>query len=97
MQEKGLTIKVSVKIEGLSELEEFPVSLPAGSQLGDLLETLVATYGAKVYPYLYNTQTGELGVFMAIVNDEMVRLPQKLDRKLADGDEVFIITPLGGG
>jgi molybdopterin converting factor small subunit len=96
MQEK-LQIKIKVKIEGFSEINELIVNLPLGSRFKDLLDELVATYGERIRPYLYNTQTGELGVFMAIVNSDTVRLPQMLDYKMVNGDEVFIISPVGGG
>ena len=91
------TIDIRVKIEGLSEFQQLPLTLPIGARLQDVFPALVQAYGDKVKPHLFNMQTGKLGVFMAIVNSEMVRLKDGCQRPLADGDEVFIISPLGGG
>lgn len=93
----GNTISVEVRIEGLSELRKLIVVLPEWSSLRELFSALVINYGDEVKDHLYNIQTGELGVFMVIHNTQMVRLPQQFERELKHNDEVFIISPLGGG
>ena len=90
-------ITITVKIEGLSEFQELPVTLLQGAQLQDLFPALINLYGNNVRAHLYDTLTGKLGVFLAIINSEAVRIQEQLSYPLADGDEVFIISPLGGG
>jgi molybdopterin converting factor small subunit len=90
-------IHVKVTIEGYPRKRIFDVPLSEGSRLRDLLEALVSVYGDEVHPHLYDTATGKLGFYMVILGREVVMLPQGLEQPLKDDDEVFIISPVGGG
>lgn len=90
-------LNLKVTIEGYPRKRVFDVSLPEGSCLRDLFHALVSVYGDEVHPHLFDTATGKLGFYMVVLGLEVVMFPQGLERTLKDGDEVFIISPLGGG
>jgi MoaD family protein len=67
-----------------------------GTTIGEVLADLVATYPGMAGQVL--TDDGGLHRFVNVyVNDDDVRYLDKLDTKVADGDEVSILPAVAGG
>lgn len=89
-------IRVSLKIEGHCEKDGLSFLLEEGTALVSFLH-LVAGEKPGLRQFLFNQSTGELGIFMVIINEQMCQMASNQGRMLNDGDEIWIISPIGGG
>jgi len=63
-----------------------------------VLKRLAERYGKGFVEYAYDRKTGEVkGFLQFLVNGRSVSTLNGLDTKLADGDVLAIIPPVGGG
>lgn len=92
----GNKIKVNLKVEGHYEKDGLFLALEEGTELADFLRQ-VAGQKPGLKQLLVNQNTGELGIYMVIINGQMCRLASNQGRLLNDGDEIWIISPIGGG
>lgn len=66
--------------------------------IGAVLERLAKRYGKSFVDYVYDHKTGEVkGYLQFLVNGRNTSTFQGSDTKLADGDVLAIIPPIGGG
>ncbi len=90
------TITVRVKVEGAYPPGEAQVTLPEGATLGFLLGTFKRS-GHNFAGYLFNGQSGEPAVRLALVNSRSVLFARFERFVLSGGDTVYFILPVGGG
>lgn len=83
-------------MEGRYPPGEFPVCLHRNAGLSDLFTALYEKH-REASAYILDGDSQEYLVNAVIINDEFVALGKGRDRKLADGDQVFFILPIGGG
>lgn len=63
-----------------------------------VLKRLTKKYGRSFVEYVYDSSTGEVkGFLQFLVNGRSASTLEGLDTKLADGDVLAIIPPVGGG
>lgn len=63
-----------------------------------LLKRLTQRYGRKFVEYVYDAKTGEVkGFLQFLVNGRSASSLEGLSMRLADGDVLAIIPPVGGG
>lgn len=63
-----------------------------------VLRRLAKNYGKSFSEYVYNSRTGEVkGFLQFLVNGRSASTLDGLKTKLADGDVLAIIPPVGGG
>lgn len=66
--------------------------------LNDVLDTLAKRYGKSFVDYVFDQKTGEIrGYLQFLVNGRSISESDRLDTRLADGDVLAIIPPVGGG
>ena len=66
--------------------------------LKNVLDKLVKRYGKSFVEYVYDQRTGEIkGYLQFLVNGRSISESDILDTRLADGDVLAIIPPVGGG
>jgi len=74
----------------------FPNNEPA--TVNTVLRRLVKEYGKDLTEYVYDTKTGQVkGFLQFLVNGRSITTPKLFETKLADGDVLAIIPPVGGG
>ncbi len=66
--------------------------------VNEVLKRLGERYGKSFVEYVYDSKTGEVkGFLQFLVNGRSASTLNGLDTKLADGDVLAIIPPVGGG
>ncbi|MBY8996407.1 MAG: MoaD/ThiS family protein [Candidatus Thorarchaeota archaeon] len=66
--------------------------------IGDLLQSLVQTYGNKFKDTVLNNDTGELKQFFScMINGRRIELLDGYETVLKDDDAVALFPPVGGG
>ena len=66
--------------------------------LKNVLDKLAKRYGRSFVEYVYDQRTGEIkGYLQFLVNGRSISEFSSLDTRLADGDVLAIIPPVGGG
>jgi MoaD family protein len=66
--------------------------------VNSVLNRLAKRYGKSFVDYVYDQKTGEVKSFLQfLVNGRSTSKSGNLDSKLADGDVLAIIPPVGGG
>jgi MoaD family protein len=73
------------------------VELPEGSSFGDLIEVVVAKYGAVFRRYVFDGEGRERDYLSFMVNGVSVHSREGFDTPLGEGDVVAILPPVGGG
>ncbi len=73
------------------------VEMPEASSFGDLIEFVVAKYGALFRRYVFDDEGRERDYLSFMVNGVSVHSREGFDTPLADGDVVAILPPVGGG
>lgn len=66
--------------------------------LNNVLDKLAKQYGKSFVDYIYDHKTGKIkGYLQFLVNGRSISESDSLDTRLADGDVLAIIPPVGGG
>jgi len=95
-------LKVNVRyfttLRELAGASEEEVEIGDGSTLTDLVKRIAEKYGEEASRYLYVDETREIDPAMQfLVNGASIRILQGLKTRLADGDVVAVVPPIGGG
>ena len=92
---KVRTILEFIKIFGQGRFE---VSLAEGSTIGHFLEALANTWGDELTSRLFEPDGSKLLSHIGLmVNGRSITMLQNMETVLQDGDEVWILAPVGGG
>lgn len=63
-----------------------------------VIEKLIEQYGKDLKEYVYDYKSGDVkGFLQFLINGRSASTIKGLDTKLADGDVLAIIPPVGGG
>jgi MoaD family protein len=100
----GYALQVSVRfftnLRELTGKREEPLKFRDGEAVTviKVLKRLAERYGKSFVEYVYDSKTGEVkGFLQFLVNGRSASTLNGLDTKLADGDVLAIIPPVGGG
>ncbi|MDI3480543.1 MAG: sulfur-carrier protein [Tepidanaerobacteraceae bacterium] len=98
---------ISVKVKSIMDIadifgcHEQVISLPEGSRLSSLLDVLEKKYGQpfsairdKIYMRKEENNSRKINLFL---NGRNIIFLDGLETQLNDGDEVFFLSPVGGG
>ncbi len=96
---------IVVKVKAILDLaailggREQVIPLPEGSRLNDILQALAKKYGQPFKDYLYaNHEAEELRPeLQLLLNGRNIFFLNGLKTELNEGDELFFLSPLGGG
>jgi len=97
-------LKVSVRffttlreITGKRE-ENMAFENAGNTTINSVLDRLAKRYGKEFVEYVYDSKTGQVKSFLQfLVNGRSTRTSDGLNTRLADGDVLAIIPPVGGG
>jgi molybdopterin converting factor small subunit len=95
-------VKVTVRSMGLIRQAlggaDLDLDLPEGARLPDLLATVLELKGEKAAPFVRETkQATPYSTLRIAVNGSDVAPSRQREHVLADGDDVFIFSPIAGG
>ncbi len=97
-------MKVSVRfftsLREITGKREETLKFPDGEAVtvDKVVKRLAKRYGKSFVEYIYNSKTGEVrGFLQFLVNGRSTSTFNGLNTKLADGDVLAIIPPVGGG
>ena len=88
------TILTLKKILGKGEIE---MTIPSRSNLKDVLESMVKTYGEELKSNLFNSDGNILLHIRLMINGQDIAFLNKMKTVLEDGDEILILPPVAGG
>lgn len=95
---------ISVKVKAILDIAtimgsyQVVVSLKQGSKVSDLLDLLEHKHGDPFRDRLYSNVKTELRPEMQLLlNGKMIVFLDGLNTEVNDGDELFIMSPIGGG
>lgn len=95
---------ISVKVKAILDLAEVfggreqIISLSDGSQVSNLLDILESKYGKFFTEIMYKDENQELSsVYVLMLNGRNIAFLDGLQSVLNDGDELFFLSPVGGG
>ncbi len=103
MSEQRRTVNLSVHLypplNGAAGQDRVQIALEAPATVGDVLDALVARYGAEMRRYLYDASGRVVPAWTAFVGDAPVQLnrDEALRTPVGDGDEIALILNLAGG
>lgn len=93
-------IEVTIKIEGISEREGLLYKLEPGTTILGMADEIKSSKNADnelLKSALFDKRTGEIGIYMVLLNNKSVRLQEFGSTILKMGDEVTLILPFAGG
>lgn len=80
---------------------EFPLSVPQGGTLNDLISLMIATWGDRLCSHLPGPngtgRTQPIPMTRIMINGRDIEFLNGLETELHDGDEVLILPPVSGG
>ena len=95
---------ILVKVKAIFDIatiiggREEVVSLPQGSKINDLLDLLEHKHGDLFRESIFSDRETELrSGLQLLLNGRMIAFLNGLQTELNDGDELFIMPPIGGG
>ena len=95
---------ISVKVKAILDMaavlacREQVISLLEGSRLSNLLDALEEKYGQPFSEILYKDENRELSpVLILMLNGRNIVFLNGIQTGLNDGDELFFLSPVGGG
>lgn len=93
-----VTVRTILRLAMAIGKYEFPMELPAGATLDQLLDRIEAVYGPQTRPYLRDVaSTSQHPGLMFYKNHALLTGDDVLRTVLEDGDVIYIASPAGGG
>lgn len=95
----NLSVHLYPPLNGAAGRDRVQVALDDPATVGEVLNALVARYGAEMRRYLYGDSNTVVPAWTAFVNDVPVQLnrDEALRTPVHDGDEIALILNLAGG
>ena len=93
-------ITVYLKIEGVREKDPMVFKVQPGITISEFLKEITDDDRIEqklITDHIYDQKTGEIGIYMVVVNNKMVTRQKFDSHKLIDEDSVTLIMPVGGG
>ena len=93
-----VTVRAILRLAMAIGKYEFPMELPEGATLDDLLNRIEEEYGPQTRPYLRDVETTLQHPGLLFYRNHVL-LPREnvLQTVLEDGDILYIASPAGGG
>lgn len=95
-----VSVRFFTTLREVTGKKEETLEFPKGETVtvDSLLKRLTQRYGRKFVEYVYDAKTGEVkGFLQFLVNGRSASSLEGLSTRLADGDVLAIIPPVGGG
>jgi len=91
-------VRVTLKTFGMLDamIKEKEFSVPEGTRIGELINTLAERYGSVIREHLLPGGTFNAYYFI-FVNGRNIKRDQEMETELKDGDSIFITTIVDGG
>jgi len=93
-------VRFFTSLREITGKREETIEFPRGKTvtINMMLKQLADRYGKKFVEYAFDTETGEVkGFLQFLVNGRSTSALDGLETKLANGDVLAIIPPVGGG
>ncbi len=91
-----VTVHVYDRIRDALGAGRLAADLPDGADLGMLFAELATHYDPH-FAELPNDEESPFGVNALVLNGRRVSMPRDASLRLADGDQLHLIPPIGGG
>ena len=95
-----VSVRFFTTLREITGKKEETLEFPKGETVtvDRVLKQLTQRYGRKFVEYVYDAKTGEVkGFLQFLVNGRSASSLEGLSTRLADGDVLAIIPPVGGG
>ena len=92
-----VTVRTIGPLKAMFGTGDLEVSLPAGACVAELLARLTASFGEGCRPYFAPDDAGALPHLRIMVNGRDVGVLGDRQARLADADEILLLTPVAGG
>jgi MoaD family protein len=95
-----VSVRFFTTLREVTGKKEEALEFPQGKTVtvDKVLKRLTQRYGRKLVEYVYDAKTGEVkGFLQFLVNGRSASSLEGLSTRLADGDVLAIIPPVGGG
>jgi MoaD family protein len=92
-----IKVKLFSHLRSITGLKEVDLELNDGATLKDVLEALICKFGSKFEEAVKNMRTGEYAPFLIMVGKREVSTQTNLNYEVKDGEEVYLLEPVGGG
>ena len=73
------------------------ITIPIGSNLQDLLDSMVDTYGEELKNHLFDSGGKILPHIRPMINGQDIAFLNRMETVLEDGNEILILPPAAGG
>ena len=93
-----VTVRAILRLAMAIGKYEFPIEVPDGATLDDLLTCIEQEYGPHTRPYLRDVEsTRQHPGLLFYRNHALIAGEDVLQTVLSDGDIIYIASPAGGG
>ena len=91
-------IQTVLNLKRILKKGDLELSIPRGSTVGKLLESMVKTWGDELASQLFQPNSSSLLPYIILlVNGRDVRFLNNMETVLQDRDEIMIVPPVAGG
>jgi molybdopterin synthase sulfur carrier subunit len=92
-----LRVEYTAQLRTISGRPADEIELPAGSNVGELLQHLARRLGDGATPHLLTSEGSAPRSLLIVVNDQATPAHEAADRPLQPGDTVLLMPPIAGG
>jgi molybdopterin synthase sulfur carrier subunit len=92
-----LRVEYTAQLRTISGRPADEIELPAGSNVGELLQHLARHLGDGAAPHLLTSEGIAPRSLLVVVNDKAAPAYEAAHRQLQPGDTVLLLPPIAGG